>query len=263
MFERIISLTPKAVPRTQYNAVCDNLRSIGPIWPIVEGGREDLRFFGPESFKPDVLWPFSETVMINSNPAKDEHIGWQISEIRTISPKEGRNKQVIRFFPKMVREHHYWIDQDGTYSGAANYYGWGGKKWVDCCFNSKLDPHEQNHSDKAHCDRINMAQSGALTKRYEWSVQFSLDGSHPIEFVTDAFGAREIFADRDKPETGDRRRALRHWVRAHYRKKRTSEEDAARIRAHLRGATLFDWRGFRCTLCPSQFDLEQISAKRA
>ena len=104
-------------------------------------------------------------------------------------------------------------------------------------------------------ERAALMQSMALTYRYEWGAQFSIGKSARIIVPTTPQGALELFNDRDKPQDNDRRAALRHWVRQHLRKKPGG--DFSKVREHLRGHTVFSWRGFDVVLRPSQFDLEQ------
>jgi hypothetical protein len=66
-----------------------------------------------------------------------------------------------------------------------------------------------------------------------------------------------MFRLRDVPPGKQRRAALLHWVRAHWRQRRqTVEADKVWIRAHLRGAWSYTWNGLQCQIEPSELDVE-------
>ncbi len=101
-----------------------------------------------------------------------------------------------------------------------------------------------------------VAVQAALTKRYEWTVRLCVDGGPTLEFITTSSEAREVFRWRDKPPSGGRRPALRHWV---------SRLGSGRKREpwYLRGAVDFSWEGVSCKLLPPQFERERFIAKAA
>jgi hypothetical protein len=100
------------------------------------------------------------------------------------------------------------------------------------------------------------AANRAFCRRYEWSVLLSQDGAPAISFQTDPIGAREAFRLRDIPNGASRRAALLHWVKEHWRKKRSDSAEETRVRAHLRGQEEFVWNGLHCRIKASQYDRE-------
>jgi hypothetical protein len=95
----------------------------------------------------------------------------------------------------------------------------------------------------------------ALARRYEWVVRLQADTGTVVEFTTTSEDARAIFKWRDKPPTGGRRPALRHWV---------SRLGTTRDREpwYLRGAVDFVWEGLGCQLLPPQFEREKAIARK-
>ena len=108
--------------------------------------------------------------------------------------------------------------------------------------------------------RVAMGQSIALTHRYEWGAQFSFPGSPKVIVPTTPRGILELFNDRDKPESLDPRKALKHWVSEHIRRAKCGSFQ--HVISHLRGELKFSWRGFDVEIKPAQFDLEKIEANK-
>jgi hypothetical protein len=70
--------------------------------------------------------------------------------------------------------------------------------------------------------------------------------------------AREMLQLRDA--TRGRRQAALHWVTDHDR--RLPDHRKTHVRAHLRGAQIFAWDDWTCTLSAGLFDHEALEAKR-
>lgn len=103
-----------------------------------------------------------------------------------------------------------------------------------------------------------VGQAVELRREYLWSVLIGEDGIPRARFSTDPIGIREAFRLRDIPPGRARRAALRHWVREHWRKNRTSSDaDRAFVAAYLRGATTFAWDGLSCEIQPSREDMRK------
>ena len=101
---------------------------------------------------------------------------------------------------------------------------------------------------------------------YQWRVYFAEDDRPGVEMPTDAVGARAAFRLRDLPPGRDRRAALRHWVREHWRQSRDDPTEERLVRAHLRGAERFVWNGLHCQLTPAlvtQEDAAEAIEQRA
>lgn len=107
--------------------------------------------------------------------------------------------------------------------------------------------------------RAQMILGVQFTRYYQWMVSFRKRGRPSILIPTDPTGIRELFRLREVPEGRERRAALKHWVSAHWRKKRDNPEDKVYVRQHLRGAETFDWLGLECTIYPSQDALDRIA----
>jgi hypothetical protein len=115
--------------------------------------------------------------------------------------------------------------------------------------------YNKNFRDQAD-QAINMAISCALTARYSWHVAFEGKFGTRLVIPTTPSGCLKMFKDRKGPSEG-RRKALKHWVANHYRVSSADERDLHYVRDHLRGNTLFNWKGINCELLVSQYDLEK------
>lgn len=106
-------------------------------------------------------------------------------------------------------------------------------------------------------ERIQILMGWQFQNYYNWKVYVGWEGEIGITFATDPIGAREIFRLRDIPNGKKRRTALRNWIKEHYRKKRNDPTEKNKVIKHLRGATEFNWNGFKCKIIPSEYDLKQ------
>lgn len=220
---------------------------LGPLWlSLGEMGR----FLEPPDVdSPDFLgWPMRFAFAL---PDPEEHGRLITTAIRSVSPQElrGKVKTVGRFNLEFLPG---TLAPNLEFQGARRYLTWTGGRWLHNLAHTD-NPYkvEQSMSIQAH-----MSFSAALTYRYEWGAQFSAGAAKVIVPVSPA-GVLELFNDRDKPENGDRRAALRHWVNAHLRKKPTVEDEFVPVRGHLRGQFDFKWRGFDVRIVPSAYDIDR------
>jgi hypothetical protein len=104
---------------------------------------------------------------------------------------------------------------------------------------------------------VEVTFAGRLTHRYEWHVAFGDEPGARLVIPTSPRACLELFRDRDLRPGEDRRAALRHWVKEHWREKASDPDEIVYVCQHLRGNRLFTWKGFRCELLVSEFDLER------
>lgn len=96
----------------------------------------------------------------------------------------------------------------------------------------------------------------ALAGEYSWHVDIGWPGGMRVSLGTDAEGAREMLRGRDVAP-GERRKALVHWVAAHARKNRKSD-DISWVRAHMRGEENAFWAGIPVVVRPSAYDVRRL-----
>jgi len=248
--------------------------TFGPMDPIgfeSEWDDDDERwFFNPEELTPEVLWPFDYTTV---HPVNGE---WQVN--RRFSCTASQARGFTRIQPKYMAQIRvgYLKPGGGTLETQARFAGWMNGRFRPIDFgvvrHQKTDglrgdwsglrmrPDDAKHLAEID-DSVRMAMSMAFRARYLWHVMVGVEDGPQVRFETDPAGSMEIFRDRDRPETKDRRAALRNWVRAHWRRHRTDPSAESYVREHLRGATSFKWRGFDCRISPPQFDLEKSGVK--
>ena len=87
-----------------------------------------------------------------------------------------------------------------------------------------------------------------------WLVELSLSPERTgVALQTDAVGARSLLESLGRNAD---RKALVHWVREHYRKRRAGS-DKTLVRAHLRGTQVAVTRHFFATVRPSVVDIDR------
>lgn len=248
---------------------------MGPMWtrpPVDDDGHI---FWAPSEVNhPELVWPVGVGAVFHKRGDADWGDHLHCLYAQSVEAKQLRGRY------KFVGKHNLAVfegilEKSGTWTPVVDYAAWHWGTWRDAgrihyddAFMSNVRPEggapavagfRPIKGEAPVGERAALAQSMALTYRYEWGAQFAIDGSARIIVPVTPEGALELFNDRDKPADKDRRAALRHWVSQHLRQKPGG--DFSGVRAHLRGATSFNWRGFDVVLRPSQYDEEQAANK--
>jgi hypothetical protein len=193
---------------------------------------------------------------------------------RRVGLVEAQRLKAMRVVPPgserlcVVEERH--IPNSGTPRTEKTYYSSGGGKWHPLQSKSysttrrvyrpdgrggyvELDERMSTHeADSA----VRFACASAWAEENEWAVRFGLPGAPRLALVADPVACRDLLRLRDKPEGRDRRAALLHWVRRHWRRGRRDPEAEHQVRAHLRGADTCSWFGLDCQIVPSKPDAD-------
>ena len=64
-----------------------------------------------------------------------------------------------------------------------------------------------------------------------------------------------MFRLREIPAGADRREALLHWVREHWRRRRKNPDEEVKIRRHFNGVERFTWADLECKVVPAPDDV--------
>lgn len=246
---------------------------MGPMWARSPIGEDDLIFWaGEEVNSPELVWPVSFGVVWHKrNQEWGDHLFCMYAQ----STEAKKLRGLYRFVSKYnLSLYEGYLERDCQWTSAVERAAWHWNTWRDAgrirydeTFLRNVRPeggapvvagYRPVDSEMTIGQQAALAQSMALTYRYEWGAQFSVAGSAKVIVPTTPAGALELFNDRDKPEDRDRRAALRHWVSQHLRKKPGG--DFSKVREHLRGNVSFSWRGFDVVLRPSQYDAERNEA---
>lgn len=99
-----------------------------------------------------------------------------------------------------------------------------------------------------------MAAVSEWSRRMCWGIRFSAIEAPGLVAATDPIGVRELLRMRDVSEGRNRREALLHWVKEHWRKNRKDEAIEHQVRQHLRGQEKCQWFGLECQIIPSKID---------
>lgn len=83
-----------------------------------------------------------------------------------------------------------------------------------------------------------------------------------ISLLTDPVGVRDVFRFRDVPEGKERRDALAHWVRDHWRQKRDDPDAEIYVREYLRGQRSFSWHGLNVEIAIPHSDIIRLEQGR-
>ena len=276
VFERLIFSKPKSdresIDRSRISldrfddlflGLLEPDRAEGSIF-LIDGKADGLY-----RFDPNVLWPFSSQGIVLANDDWPPRT-YQALRVENISTKIARMAGATHFSSKMARVQIASFLPNGRVETDQLIAAYVGNLWID----AKKFAARASFAGKAAAlidvgggtrrrdvnNTIALSQSMALTHRYEWAVAIGFSDGPKVRLHSDPTGLRAMFRDRDKPETGDRRPALRHWVREHWRQSRNDEEAGHWVRRHLRGRIPFKWYGYDCEIRPSQFDLEEYEA---
>jgi len=266
IFDRLIFAKP--VIFKDRRADCQFLpQDMGPMWAHISGEKNEQLFCHPEDVNhPELVWPVSIGMIHDlHNEEWGRHIRCNFWQSSPASKLRGHFRGIGKH---NISTYSGYLHDGGKWAAIREVGSWHFNKWRsapfirrDQAFSDAMGyittgPIERLPSvgDRDIGSNVAMGQSIALTYRYEWGAQFSIDGSVRVIVPTTPRGILELFNDRNKPADKDRRAALRHWVSQHLRRKPT--KGFAAVRSHLRGEVSFKWRGFDVTIVPSQFDQE-------
>lgn len=214
------------------------------------------------------IWPIDSTWANWQRDADGQSM--LFSRFRTIKAREARGVAKL-FSPVMAERCLAVVYGNGRKLAARSVFSLIGGKWVDA--RGAVMDWSGNYGESGGFEHINAYEDWeleeqqrsplfatwvALRQRYDWSVLLGYDGTARVRFFTDPIGLREVFKLRDLPPGRERRAALKHWVRSHWRRQRKDDEAQAWVRRHIRGADSFAWEGLRCAIAPAAYDLEQI-----
>ena len=209
------------------------------------------------------IWPMDARVGLY------KHDGWLFKRVSTLKPQEWRGKLKI-VLPRMYDISECWVPASGKSVSSRAAYGATARGLVSAFAHNHsgggmsvnlYDIYGAHKSESdMHYEHIDVAIAHGieLRREYMWSVMLGQPGIPRARFFTDIPGIRAVFKFRDIPPGRERRAALRHWVREHWRQKRSaSADDKAWVRAHLRGAKDFTWNDLSCRVEPSRDDLRR------
>jgi hypothetical protein len=218
------------------------------------------------------IWPLDITVAIPFPFAQDDSEGhdpwpqgtWQFSRVRTLDPKLWRG-WIAAVTPRMVEVGHMLTTPAGDCHASVNPYA---------LINGRIKLARSKGAQNDHATGLGMDDPTqelrafrshialSLRRYYLWSVLLGEGNGPRARFVTDPLGVREAFRLRDIPPGKKRRAALLHWVRAHWRQRRSiSSDDRAWIDAYVRGVWSYSWNGLRCQIEPSIEDMNTLAAR--
>ena len=243
---------------------------MGPMWIELDGCDDRLVLDWSAINHPEVVWPVQVGWVFRANNSDwGDHLQCNYFQTTPAKLLRGRYARPSKW---NIANYHGMLHGGNEWVSGVTFASWHGGKWLDSgrvraneafldgAWGAENAPSVIGESKvKANEltveDRVGLGQMLALTYRYEWGAQFSIDGSPRFIVPVTPKGALELFRDRDKPQDRDRRAALRHWVNQHLRK--TQGGNFSKVREHLRGNTQFNWRGFDVRIVPSQFDEEK------
>lgn len=246
--------------------------NMGPMWTPCIGGDSGLLFNGPDEVNsPELVWPVGVGFITRRRDDEwGDHLQCNYFQSTPAKLLRGKFKYVGKY---NIAHYQGYLCANGEWFPSVYFASWHLGKWRDSGRIGYDDDFIKNVRPEGGCpvrigvkredgdasigEICSLGQSAALTYRYEWGAQFSIDGSPRVIIPTTPRGILELFNDRNKPADKDRRAALRHWVKQHIR--RGKHEGFHGVREHLRGELRFSWRGFDVEVKPSQFDLERAA----
>lgn len=98
----------------------------------------------------------------------------------------------------------------------------------------------------------------AITGQYDWKVEIRAHPRTPsVSVTTSPDSIKSLYRSRENMSGPGRREALKHWVRTHKRRGKTSDDELIDILAYMRGASRFMWNGYECAVHVSEHDLKR------
>lgn len=261
-----------------------------PLWC---GGEDDFDENDPITYimpgrnpADQPIWPLDVSVAVRHNNLDEWQDGvWWFQRIHTLKQAEWRGR-LLRHLPRMVEHKTLVVEPNGRAESARFPYGLtktgvvklptsleslsycglpGSMVMSPSYFGRRHKVMSRNRSGEYDPEPIVKITAGiALRHHYCWSVMLGEGNGPRARFLTDPIGIREAFRLRDIPPGAQRRRALLHWVKAHWRKRRSvSAADRAWVDAYLRGAWSFTWNGLRGQIVPPKDDLDHLVERGA
>lgn len=196
--------------------------------------------------------------------------GVSLTRVRVVDPKTLRGT-LTTYSPHVLELLHGHIEPSGKYLAERTFLGLGsdripikdarvvvlGENGVRAPTGLEL-PAKRSRLFPVSREQLAAHAGIFFTRHYEWSVSIGRPGGMSVSIATDPIGAQEVFRLRDIPEGRSRRAALLHWVREHWRKRRTDPSEKTKVMTHLRGATSFVWNGLACKIRPSVHDVRRL-----
>lgn len=160
------------------------------------------------------------------------------------------NRLFHRYHEIVVRNDIEIIRGDGRKVVSVEYFSLIGGEWSAITKRRNPDPRAKKDFDRMWGRFVQAAVGLAATRMTDWRVNVGRENGASVSVATDPTGLRELFKSRDYADGLSRRTALQHWVKAHWRKRRSDESDLTFVRGHLRGARQFVWNGLKCSVFP-------------
>lgn len=202
-----------------------------------------------------------------------------LHRMRTVPISRGRGHKL--YSPYLCEYSFCDVSLDrGVYRGDVYLINWVGKEWQPIspsrmvkdiapsgeCYGSVGATTICHHDPEGDAFAYLAGMGIAFARDLCWRVIITSPCGQSISLPTSYAGAMAAFRNREPEETTGRRKALRHWVRQHYRRKAKQEEVEAdeyvAVRRHLRGRTPFRWMGLDCQIVVPPID-ERLNERLA
>jgi hypothetical protein len=172
----------------------------------------------------------------------------QFTRVKMPKFSEMRGK-VIAMLPSTIEVTGGFVRQDRVLTGQHYFARRHDGIWLDMSVNAAST--KQNDITDRY---IGIMCGIQLAKESQWRVYLSFEDGPGVELPTDPIGVSELFKFRDTLPGETRRKAIRHWVTEHWRQNRKDLQLENKVRAYLRGNTIFKWNGLQCIVKPSFYD---------
>lgn len=222
------------------------------------------------------IWPMDVCFALRMRPELGWPPGsWQFNRLTTLNMKDWRGV-IHKFYPRMLDFRFTVAAPDGKKVSARVPYAIVNNQLLDVkretsgqrinsIFAGGIPPSyfgERSAQDQLGEDEKHVALMAAgmsLRRHYNWSVLLGEGKGPRARFITDVQGIKEVFRLRDLPAGRQRRAALLHWVREHWRKRRDrTANDRVLVQKHLSGTWSFVWNDLRCQIEPSADDVDWL-----
>lgn len=166
-----------------------------------------------------------------------------LTSVDSVTARETKGL-IRRPMARMLRVCEAHVDRDGVCRTSRMFYGMNPDGSLVNIDNVNPKRYQPLPSKTYQHQFVASVTAGfQLYLRYSWTVSIRSVGSNfALRIPTTPEGARALLALRDVEAGMVRRKALRHWVTDHRRRRNADDvEKGVHVRAHLRGATTFKW----------------------
>ena len=215
-----------------------------------------------DEYKPSQLPPSLDVTLLSADDRYKSGMGegslFTLQRLRSLTPAEARGR-IHPYTPHVIEERHASVLPDGRYRTWHQLLGFVGDKWIDVKNYGSPVSMIDNSPRNANV-QISLSGQVQIWRQLLWYVRVSYaSGTASLLLPCELGAIPDLFKYRDIPAGRQRREALLHWVKEHWRHRAHSAELSVQILDYLRGKPEFIWKDdLQVQIVPSADDLARL-----